>query len=228
MNFQAKQILVVGASGALGSEFTTQLAQAGAKVLGTASSVESAERVPTSAAVRLVLDLDSDASVDAAAAYIHENFESLDGIILAAGLVGFGGLTATPTELADKMTRVNYSNQIRLVHKLLPLMSASASEGRFIAGISGVVAEKVFPGMLAYSASKAALSSALKSLQLELRRSGISVTDARPGHTETGLAQRAIFGQAPAFAQGMTAEHVVGVILAAIAEAKTEVASSEF
>lgn len=228
MNFQAKRILIVGASGALGAEFARQLALAGANVLGTASSVESAERVPASATVRLVLDLANDASVDAAAAYIIENFETLDGIVLAAGIVGFGGLATAPAELAEKMMRVNYLNQVRLIGKLLPLLTESDSEGRFIAGISGVVAEKAFPGMLAYSASKTALSSALKSLQLELRRSGITVTDARPGHTETGLAQRAAFGAAPAFAQGMSAEHVVQMILKAVAEGKTEVASSDF
>ena len=70
--------------------------------------------------------------------------------------------------------------------------------------------------MSAYTTSKTANSAFLSSIALEWRRDKIQITEARPGHTETGLATRALFGQAPAFPQGMTPEHVVEVILAGI------------
>lgn len=228
MDFSGKQILVIGATGALGSEFVRQLGSTGARVIGTAKTAESAERIPSVAALRLLLDLENQDSIDAVVDYLNGQYASLDGIVLAAGLVGFGSSQETTVADSVRLMQVNYLNQLQAATRLLPLLQKSSAEGRFIVGISGVVAEKSFPGMLAYAASKAALSSALKSLHLEVRRQGISVIDARPGHTETGLAQRAAFGTAPAFATGMAAEHVVATILNAVNEGKTEVASADF
>ena len=68
----------------------------------------------------------------------------------------------------------------------------------------------------------------MQAKQMELRRKKVLVLDAKPGHTETGLASRAIFGQAPAFPQGMTAEHVVKTILDAVRDGKASLSSSDF
>ncbi|MFM1784737.1 MAG: hypothetical protein RLZZ579_1014, partial [Actinomycetota bacterium] len=56
----------------------------------------------------------------------------------------------------------------------------------------------------------------------------IRVFSARPGHTETGLASRAIAGTAPAFPQGMTAEQVVSRLIAAIENDEKDLPSSSF
>jgi cyclic-di-GMP-binding biofilm dispersal mediator protein len=82
--------------------------------------------------------------------------------------------------------------------------------------------------MAAYTTSKTAHSTWLKALALEARRQKVRVMDARPGHTETGLASRALFGTAPAFAQGMTPEHVVNKIIEAIEAGITELPSDSF
>jgi len=82
--------------------------------------------------------------------------------------------------------------------------------------------------MAAYTASKTAHSTWLRALQLETRRSRVRVIDARPGHTETGLADRAVFGSAPRMPQGMTPDHVADVIVAGIDGEATELASSAF
>jgi cyclic-di-GMP-binding biofilm dispersal mediator protein len=82
--------------------------------------------------------------------------------------------------------------------------------------------------MSAYCASKSALSAWLGSVAFELRRDKIRVIDARPGHTETGLATRPLFGAAPQMPEGMTAEHVAGVIVAAIESGAATVASTDF
>jgi cyclic-di-GMP-binding biofilm dispersal mediator protein len=82
--------------------------------------------------------------------------------------------------------------------------------------------------MTAYIASKTAHAAWLRALALEVRRSKVRVLDAHPGHTETGLAGRAVFGAAPAFPTGMTAEHVVDVIVSAIVADETALASERF
>ena len=72
-----------------------------------------------------------------------------------------------------------------------------------IVNISGVIAEQGLAGMAAYGASKAAVRSFDEALAREARRRKIRVIDARPPHTETGLATRPIAGQAPRMPVGL-------------------------
>jgi cyclic-di-GMP-binding biofilm dispersal mediator protein len=83
-------------------------------------------------------------------------------------------------------------------------------------------------GLAAYSASKAALYAFGQAISRELRKDGIRVIDARPGHTETGLATRAIAGVAPAFPQGMSAEQVADRIIRAIIENEKDLPADSF
>lgn len=216
-----KRVLVIGASGALGSLFCSELAKSGTEVLAAARNTDA---IPAQVKLRLKLDLSDPASIDLLADYLISQDLKLDGIIQAAGVVGFGRAEETSASDAAKMMQINHLGPAQLISKLLPVLNDEA----FIVGINGIVSEKIFPGMSAYSASKFANSAFLATLAMELRRKKIQVLDAKPGHTETGLANRAIFGQAPAFPQGMTAEHVVGTILKALAEGKTSLSSSEF
>ena len=102
------------------------------------------------------------------------------------------------------------------------------NKGSVLVGISGVIAEQNLPGMAAYGASKAAVRSFNEALSREARRLGIRVIDARPPHTETGLASRAIAGVAPKFPQGLTPISVAQRIVLAIASGEEDLPSTEF
>ena len=230
MELTGKRILVIGGSGVLGAEFCNQLMALGAEVLATARNVESSLRIPAAVQTRLLVDLESQASIDTLGDYLSEQFDSIDVVVNAAGLVGFGSWESTGAAASQKLMQVNFLGPASIFAKLTQLLKASAAAGTgtYIVNISGVVAEKTFPGMAAYTASKVAASSLMKSLTYDLRREGIKTLDARPGHTETGLAGRAIVGAAPAFPIGMTAEHVVSRIIKGLQEDSTELASTDF
>jgi cyclic-di-GMP-binding biofilm dispersal mediator protein len=228
MTFSGARILVVGGSGALGAEFVRKFKALGAEVIASARNADTAQRIPIEADLRLILDLEDQQSISRAVEYLKATYDHLDGVVLAAGLVAFGATAETSISNFSRLIQVNCIGQIAVASELGELLGKSERDSKFIAGLSGVVAEKTFPGMAAYTASKTAFSAGLRSLQLELRRKGISVLDARPGHTETGLAGRAIFGTAPAFSTGMTATHVVDRVIEAISEQKAELASSDF
>jgi len=217
--------LVVGASGVLGGAITRLLTAKGARVLGTATSNESANRIPTEAAVRLLLDLENPASIRVLSDYLVQG-ENIQGVILAAGRVGFGLASETSHVDAARITRINYLGQAQLVAELKPLLTRS--QPALVAAITGVVAEKSFPSMAAYCASKQALAGWLASVALEWRKDGVQFLEARPGHTETGLASRPMFGTAPAFPVGMSAEHVAQAIVAGIEADAKVLASSDF
>ena len=230
MDLTHKTVLVIGATGALGSLIANALTERGAAVVGTARSNESAASLPASLAQSLLLDFEDPASVHALAAYLAERPEPLDGIINAAGIVGFGTAEATTAADALRLMTVNHLAPAELISRVLPRLAESATAGRepVIVGITGIVSEQAFPGMSAYVASKTAHAAWLRALALEIRRHKVRVLDAHPGHTETGLAGRAVFGAAPAFPAGMTAEHVVSVIVSAILADETTLASERF
>lgn len=229
MPVRGQRIVVVGASGVLGGAIAENLVAEGALVEGTSSTEESMIRIPAVVPGRHVVDLEDAFSITDFSTAIAASGR-VDGIVIASGVVAFGTIEQTPTEVADQLMQVNHLGPASLIASLLPALSTSASEGRnpFVLSICGVVAERAFPGMAAYVASKSAHSAWLKALRMEARRPLIRVIDARPGHTETGLAGRAVFGTAPAMPHGMTASHVAEVITAAIAGDDTDLPSSAF
>jgi cyclic-di-GMP-binding biofilm dispersal mediator protein len=227
MGLNGSQYLVLGANGVLGSLLSKQLIERGATVLGTARSNESATSLPNELTQKLLLDLESQASIQQLVDYLIGSDVRIDGIINAAGRVGFGTIAETTLEGAHRLMQLNHFGPAQTIARLLPQLAKSSNDP-FVLSITGVVAEKVFPGMACYITSKTAHSTWLKALALEARRQKIRVIDARPGHTETGLATRPLFGNAPAFAQGMTPEHVVSVIIGGIEAGITELASDSF
>jgi NAD(P)-dependent dehydrogenase (short-subunit alcohol dehydrogenase family) len=227
---QNKTILVVGATGAFGTSLALQLKDAGAVVYGTASSAASSVRLGEHLDLRLLLDLEDSNSIEVLANYLLAEAAPLDAIILASGLVGFGSIAETPDGALDRLLKVNATGQIDLAQRLLPklLDSALAEREPFVVSLSGVIAEAPMPGLSAYSASKTALHGYSQAAAKELRKSRIRWMDARPGHTESGLAGRAIFGTAPNFGEGMTVERVTSRIIQGILDDERDLPSSAF
>lgn len=225
-----KTVLVVGANGAFGTEFCKQLMAAGVNVIGTARSAENSTRLIAELAERLLLDLESSESITTLATYLQAGTTPIDGVVLASGVVAFGQISETPAAILKKLFDVNTLGQISLVSQLIPKLITSGEAGRdpFVLSISGVIAESPMAGLAAYSASKTALHGYATAAAKELRRQGIRWLDARPGHTESGLASRAIFGQAPNFGAGLEVSNVVSRIIKGITDGEKDLPSTSF
>ena len=167
-------------------------------------------------------DAESGAAIVAAAVAAHSR---LDGLVNAAGVVAFGSLADTNDEVIEDLVLTNVLGPLWLMRAAIPALTESHG---FIANISAVVAEQPLAGMAAYAASKAALTAADRALARELRAAGISVTDARPPHTETGLADRPISGTAPRLKEGLQPEAVARRIVAAIIAGEREIPAEAF
>jgi short-subunit dehydrogenase len=230
MIIESSRILILGANGVLGSHISELLQRKGAQIVGTARSNESSVTLAANLAERLILDLNEPVSIATLASYLVSSELPLDGVINAAGVVGFGTVDVTSSQMAAMLMQVNHLGPAELITQLLPALKKSAEIGNtpIVVGITGVVAERAFPGMAAYVASKTAHAAWLAALALEMRRAKIRVLDAHPGHTETGLAGRAVFGSAPKFPQGLTPEHVAQVIVNAIELDSTSLSSADF
>ncbi|MEO6880257.1 MAG: SDR family NAD(P)-dependent oxidoreductase [Mycobacteriaceae bacterium] len=215
-----KVFVVVGASGALGSRVAQRLADAGASLTLTARSASS---LPDGAHT-VTADLrEPDAAqriVDSAV----EQHGHLDGVVIASGIAAFGPLTEIDDDTVDDLVLVDFLGPLRLLRAALPVLEP----GGVIAGISAVLAEQPVAGMATYSAVKAAASALFRAAAKEARKSKIRVLDIRPPHTETGLADRAIAGDAPTMPAGADPDAVADRIVAALLGTERELPSSAF
>lgn len=191
------RIAVVGATGALGSLVSAELAARGARLLVVGRDADRLGALEAEA--RVLADLGDATAGDAVVATAREHLGGLDGLVNATGVVAFGALVDTPDEVVEELFLTNVVGPLFLLRRVLPLLEESQG---FVLQLSAVVAEQPLPRMAAYSASKAALSAAATALRTELRRSRVEVHDVRPPHTETGLASRPLAGEAPRLPAG--------------------------
>lgn len=208
MTFSGRNILVLGGSGSLGSLMTTSLLNQGAQVIATAHSQESVGRIPDGAS-SAILDLTSTASIQGFIDEMKNSHASIDGVVIASGRVGFSPAESTSYEMLNQLMQINALGPAAVIKGLFPLLQAHQSEKACVMGITGIVVDQTFPGMSAYTASKTALASYLQSIAKEWRRYKIRTLDVRLGHTETGLATRPLFGEAPTMPTGHEPQVVV-------------------
>ena len=218
-----RSVLLAGASGGLGSALAAEMVERGAVLTMVARDPERLGRVEQPGA-KLALDLRlPDAArqaVDAAVAHGG----SLDVVVNAVGVVASGPIIELGVDAMEELFLTNTFVPIMLAVAALPRVAP----GGAIVNISGVIAEQNLPGMAAYGASKAAVVSFDAALAREARRSKVRVLDARPPHTETGLAGRPIEGQSPTMPPGLTPEHVARVICDALETGAADLPSSAF
>ncbi len=223
-------VLVAGASGGLGAPLSRLLADRGANLTLVGRDAGRLAAVGLEKAAAHAVDLTApgapQACVDAAVAA----WGRLDGIVYVAGVVAFGPAIETDDETLDRLVATNLLAPVRLVRAAYPHLHVSAVEGRtpFVLNVSAVVAEQPMAGMAVYTATKAGLAAFDAAAGRELRRSRIRLVDARPPHTETGLATRPIAGRSPTLPQGKTPDEVAARLLAAIVDDERDVPSSAF
>ena len=219
-------MLVLGGSGVLGGLIAAELHERGARLALAGRDPERLHAAATkiSADTNSVLfDLYEPTHAEHVVGTAAHMLGGLDGVVNAAGVVAFGGLDEMPESALDELFAVDVVGPLRVIRAALGHM-----DGGFVVNITGVVAEQPTAGMAAYSAAKAGLSAATRALGRELRRRKIHVLDARPPHTETGLASRPIAGAAPKLPPGLEPAFVAATIVAGLERGDRELPSSAF
>lgn len=228
MDLAGARVLITGGTGELGSRIAAGLRAAGAT---TVLAGQQSDRLTAalSHSEGFAVDLSVQGAGQALVKAVTDS-GNLDGIVLAHGVVAFGNVADFPAEVSQKLTAVNLTSAIDIITAAVPALRASVATDSqpFVATISGVISENAVAGMAAYGASKAGLRHFVSATQRELRREKIRVLDTRPPHTETGLASRAIFGQAPNFPTGADPDAVARRIISAIREDEIDVPSELF
>jgi NAD(P)-dependent dehydrogenase (short-subunit alcohol dehydrogenase family) len=180
--------LITGASGGLGAHVTKALLDAGFAVVGLAPKIQQSDfNRPNFTALPAALD-----SLAAAKKAADTVFARLGKIDVLAHLVGgfAGGQTVADTDDAtfQRMFDMNLNSAFHILRAVIPHMR-KAGGGRIVA-IGSRAAEAPGPTVGAYSASKAALVSLVRTVALENKDAGITANVILPGTMDTPANRR--------------------------------------
>ncbi len=222
-------ILILGATGGLGRHLARQLSEAGANLVLTGRSQSALDALEVGG-ISIAGDLRDPELPRTLVATSVMAYGRLDGVINATGVVAFGPIAETSDEVLDELWQVNALAPMRIVRAATPALAEAKAEGStpFIVNFSGLVSEAPTSGLGAYSAVKSALAVYQQVAARELRRQGIRVLDARPGHTETELSRHPIAGEAPKLPTGYEPEGVARRVIEAIVADEKDLPSSAF
>lgn len=189
---QNKVALVTGANGGLGTSLTQALLDAGATVVGVSRNIRQADFNHPSF-VAIAAELSSGEAANKLVDQVATKFARID---LLAHLVGgfAGGKTIAETDDAsfEAMLDLNLKSAFYVLRAVIPQMRRAGS-GRIVA-IASRAAEDPGPGVGAYSASKAALVSLIRTVALENKDLGITANVILPGTIDTPANRKAMPG----------------------------------
>src|ERR1035437_1877131 len=185
-----KTALVTGANGGLGTYVTKALLEAGFAVVGLSPRIQRSDfDHPNFTALPAALD-----SLDAAKKPTDSVIARFGKIDVLAHLVGgfAGGQTVADTDDAtfQRMFDMNLNSAFHVLQAVLPHMR-KAGAGRIIA-VGSRAAEAPSPTVGAYSASKAALVSLIRTVVLENKDAGITANVILPGTMDTSANRKAM------------------------------------
>lgn len=125
--------------------------------------------------------------------FLAERLGTIDILINNAGnLINKPFLTTTQADLAE-MLESNVMSHFKMIQNTLPLMQ-SGSHIVNIGSMGGFQGSVKFPGLAAYSASKAALHTLTECLAFELADQGIKVNCLALGSAQTEMLEKAFPG----------------------------------
>ena len=223
-SLRGARILVVGASGGIGRPLAAALAGRGARLALAGRDTGRFVALGVGEVAALPFDLADDAAAPRLVAAAGETLGGLDGVVCCAGAVAFGRLDETPIDVLHEIIAVDLVGPLMLARAAIPVLP----RGGFVLNVSGVIAELPTAGLVPYSAAKAGISAGFRALAREVRSRGLSMIDARPPHTETGLASRGLHGKPPKMRTGLDPAVVAERLVLAIEQDERDVPASAF
>lgn len=199
-----KIVLITGTSSGFGRATAERLAAAGMRVYGTRRRPDRSD----GAYATVAMDVDDDASVEAAVAEVIGREGRIDVAVNNAGIGVAGSIEDTTIAEAKRQIETNFFGVVRVVRAVLPHMRA-VGRGKIInvSSIGGLVS---LPFQSFYSASKFGVEALTEALRHEVRPFGIKVCCIEPGDFKTEMTAKRIFAAAAdSQAYGAALRHAV-------------------
>jgi short-subunit dehydrogenase len=182
---------ITGASSGIGADLAVRLAKRGVEVGLSARREAQLEalagqiRESGGRARTYPLDVTDPVATTETIQRADDEMGGLDLVVANAG-VGAGRWSGKlKWEHCAPVISVNVVGAVATLTAVLPRMAAR--KRGHVVGMSSIAAFRGAPRLAAYSGSKAFLSNFLESLRLDLRKTGVAVTELRPGYVKTPM-----------------------------------------
>jgi NAD(P)-dependent dehydrogenase (short-subunit alcohol dehydrogenase family) len=175
-SLNGKVVLVTGAARGIGAETARKAAAKGAKVAVVGLEPDELHAVAASCggdAIAIEADISDEASINGAYAEAAERLGRIDVVFQNAGVASGGTLREIDPEAFARVIEVNVVGTFRSCRAALPYLEASGGYLLVNASIAALVTG--FPGLGAYSTSKAGTEAIANTLRMEMKHHGVDV-----------------------------------------------------
>ena len=206
--YDGKRVVILGGTSGMGLATAKMLIDEGARVLVTGRSqagLDSAKQELGADAIVVSSDARSLMDIDALAAQVKTEFDTIDLLFVNAGFSIPTPLANVTEEIYDEMFNLNAKGPFFAVQKLAPLIK----RGGAVVLTTSIANVKGMPGQATYGAAKAALRSFARTLAAELVPSEIRVNAVSPGPIDTPILDK-VFPDKNVAAQ--VREKTIGII----------------
>lgn len=182
-----KNVLIVGATGGIGSEAAKLLQQSQVNLYLTSRDMDKlkplADELEVPADRCFELNVTDSAQVNQVADSIHEQIDKVDILINATGIGILKTIDKLTDEDFDQSVDINLKGTFYLLRAFIPPMK-EAKKGMVI-NLPGVLGKIPMAGAGAYAATKYGINGLTKSVREELRRTEVRITNLYLGGTDT-------------------------------------------
>ena len=186
-----KIALITGASSGIGREFATFLAKSGYDIIAVARRRELLESLASEIQVFgthtkvVVADLSTGVGVKS----VIDEASNVDFLVLNAGITRAARVGATSGDEIARLNTLLATGVVDVCEAIVPKMM-QRKMGKVVI-ISSIAAFTPMPKSALYAAAKSYVTSYGRSLNLEVRKSGVQVCVVCPGYVRTELHQQA-------------------------------------
>jgi NAD(P)-dependent dehydrogenase (short-subunit alcohol dehydrogenase family) len=186
-----KVCVITGAGSGIGRASASLFAREGAVVVVADIDLAAAEKTVAEigpAAGAEQVDVTDQAATEALARRVVDRHRRIDVLFNNAGVAGVGDIVETEPDQFDRVMRVNVRGVFLMARAVVPYMIERRSGS--IINMSSCIAEIGLARRVSYAASKGAVLSMTKSMQVDLAPHGIRVNALLPGTIMTPFVER--------------------------------------
>jgi 3-oxoacyl-[acyl-carrier protein] reductase len=189
----SKNIIITGTSRGIGLEMVKIFAEKGYQVLALSRNEKPVQELKLQNVTAFSFDLSDDSAYKKVVDFIDSDWEHVDVLINNAGALLNKPFSETSIEDFQCIYKTNVFGVAELTRVVLPFMSKD-SHVVTISSMGGVQGSMKFPGLAAYSSSKAAVVTLTELLAEEYKDHGISFNVLALGAVQTEMLEEAFPG----------------------------------
>lgn len=188
-----KNVVITGTSRGIGLELVKIFAEAGHKVMAVSRNEEPVKALGFSNVDTLAFDITKEKDLETLRTQVGQKWKQVDILIHNAGAIVNKKFEEITSEEFERVYKINVFGVAALTKKLLPLMN-STGHVVTVSSMGGIQGSVKFPGLSAYSSSKAAVINLTEIWAEEYKEKGPSFNVLALGAVQTEMLEEAFPG----------------------------------